>query len=149
MKKYRVTESNPIYKFGVTYEVDHGILKIKDINGNIDEEVFDFNINRLLEKGWIEEIEEIDKDKYIETLEKLLEERDRLLAEIPECENHGACIPHAIDWIRLKKEKEFTKSELLEFSYSLKLRTNNFLTYEEISIHLENWLKQRDENKLG
>lgn len=39
--------------------------------------------------------------EYIATLEKLLAERDRLLAEIPLCPDHGAgCVPHAIEWVR-------------------------------------------------
>lgn len=30
---------------------------------------------------------------------QLLAERDRLLAAIPECEAHGPCVPHAIEWV--------------------------------------------------
>lgn len=33
--------------------------------------------------------------------ENLLQARDRLIAEIPECPDHGPnCLPHARDWIR-------------------------------------------------
>jgi hypothetical protein len=37
---------------------------------------------------------------YVHVMEKLLEERDRLLAEIPECPKHGRCVPHATEWVR-------------------------------------------------
>ncbi len=39
-------------------------------------------------------------EEYAEVLEKLLQERERLLAEIPPCPAHGACVPHAIEWVR-------------------------------------------------
>ncbi len=38
---------------------------------------------------------------------KIIAERDRLLAVIPECGPHGQCVPHAIDWVeRMKAENE-------------------------------------------
>ena len=40
-------------------------------------------------------------EEYVDVLEKLLQERERLLAEIPPCPVHGAdCVPHAIDWVK-------------------------------------------------
>lgn len=40
-------------------------------------------------------------EEYVDVLEKLLQERERLLAEIPPCPVHGAgCVPHAIEWVR-------------------------------------------------
>src|SRR5688572_1407089 len=41
--------------------------------------------------------EEVDVDN------KLLDERNRLLAAIPECPEHGACVPHAIEWVENAK----------------------------------------------
>lgn len=39
------------------------------------------------------------------TDEKLLAERNRLLAAIPACPEHGAgCVPHAIEWVEKAKE---------------------------------------------
>lgn len=35
--------------------------------------------------------------------EALLNERDRLLEEIPHCVAHGLCVPHAIEWVRQVK----------------------------------------------
>jgi hypothetical protein len=43
--------------------------------------------------------------REIATDEALLTERDRLLAAIPECEAHGPCVPHAIEWIQQVKEQ--------------------------------------------
>ena len=31
--------------------------------------------------------------------DKLLEERNKLLKEIPHCVAHGLCVPHALEWI--------------------------------------------------
>lgn len=37
------------------------------------------------------------------TTEALLNERQRLLDAIPECEAHGPCVPHALNWIATVK----------------------------------------------
>lgn len=54
----------------------------------------------------------LDKDnvKLQEELrisDELLKSHNELLKEIPECELHGACLPHAIEWI--KKVKTLVK----------------------------------------
>lgn len=36
----------------------------------------------------------------LEITNKLLDERNRLLDAIPKCNVHGACIPHAIEWVK-------------------------------------------------
>ncbi len=39
--------------------------------------------------------------------ESLLEQRQRVLDEVPECPIHGGnCVPHAVEWIKAKKENE-------------------------------------------
>lgn len=35
----------------------------------------------------------------LETYDKLITERDRLVNAIPACPIHGPCIPHAIEWV--------------------------------------------------
>jgi len=36
--------------------------------------------------------------------DKLLEERNQVMNEIPECESHGRqCVPHAIEWVKKAK----------------------------------------------
>lgn len=37
---------------------------------------------------------------------KILEEVQRVLDAIPECEIHGKCVPHAIEWIEKAKQLE-------------------------------------------
>jgi hypothetical protein len=37
--------------------------------------------------------------------DKLLESRQKVLDAIPECPEHGACVPHALEWIEQQKEK--------------------------------------------
>ncbi len=39
--------------------------------------------------------------------ELLLNERNRVLSAIPECSQHGQCIPHALDWIAEMKDRAF------------------------------------------
>lgn len=39
----------------------------------------------------------------IELDDKLLADRNRLLEAIPECPVHGACVPHALEWIEKAK----------------------------------------------
>jgi len=49
----------------------------------------------------------------------LLSERERVLEAIPECEAHGQCVPHAVEWVNnsraeieaLRKQVETYKSE--------------------------------------
>jgi hypothetical protein len=41
----------------------------------------------------------------LDVTNSLLQERQRVLDAIPECKVHGACVPHAIDWINEMKEK--------------------------------------------
>lgn len=52
---------------------------------------------------------EKEKDEYIAILENLLKERDKLLRAIPECPEHGQCVPHAIEWVEKMKAKELEK----------------------------------------
>ena len=49
----------------------------------------------------LKRVEELKSELKIS--DKLLIERDKLLAEIPQCPEHGACIPHAREWIRQMK----------------------------------------------
>jgi len=44
-----------------------------------------------------------DLKKELTVTEQLLEERQRVLDAIPECKTHGACVPHAIEWIEEMK----------------------------------------------
>ena len=46
------------------------------------------------------------KVNELKVLGSLLDERNKLLEVIPKCEIHGACIPHAIDWIEKMKASE-------------------------------------------
>lgn len=47
-----------------------------------------------------------DKDEEIGCLESLYEDRQKLLEAIPECPDHGACIPHAIEWVKLRIQSD-------------------------------------------
>lgn len=46
-------------------------------------------------------IEHLKKD--LQVTEQLLEQRQKLLDAIPECEAHGKCVPHALEWIEKAK----------------------------------------------
>ncbi len=44
-----------------------------------------------------------DLKHELEVTDKLLNERQRVLDAIPECQSHGKCVPHAIEWIEEMK----------------------------------------------
>lgn len=46
-----------------------------------------------------------DLKHELEVTDQLLDERQRVLDAIPECESHGKCVPHAIEWIDEMKAK--------------------------------------------
>ena len=51
-------------------------------------------------------------EKELDVTESLLNERQRILDAIPECEAHGKCVPHALDWVEMKKSKIYSQSEV-------------------------------------
>ena len=60
----------------------------------------------------------VELHKFAESLERelivtesLLNERQRLLDAIPECELHGKCVPHALEWIE-KAKTLFSNTEI-------------------------------------
>lgn len=53
-----------------------------------------------------------EQKEYITVLEKLLEEREKVLNKIPPCPVHGGgCVPHALEWI----ERHLTPREPVVF----------------------------------
>lgn len=46
-------------------------------------------------------IQELEKEVLVS--DKLIEERNELLEEIPHCVAHGLCVPHALEWVRQVK----------------------------------------------
>ena len=53
------------------------------------------DLEEFLVGATIEELRE-----YIRTTEAILEQRNRVMNTIPECEVHGhSCVPHAVEWI--------------------------------------------------
>ena len=46
-----------------------------------------------------------DLKHELEVTDELLNERQRVLDAIPECQSHGSCVPHAIEWIEEMKAK--------------------------------------------
>ena len=48
--------------------------------------------------------------RELEITEDLLKERNRVLDAIPSCPSHGSqCIPHALDWIKERKNEQSSK----------------------------------------
>lgn len=56
----------------------------------------------------ISEMESVKKE--LEVTDKLLNERQRVLDAIPECQSHGSCVPHALEWIEEMKNKELNEN---------------------------------------
>ena len=59
-----------------------------------------------------DEIRIAELEKELDVTESLLNERQRILDAIPECEAHGKCVPHALDWVEMKKSKIYSQSEV-------------------------------------
>ena len=56
-----------------------------------------------------------DYEKLLEelrTTDWLLNERQKLLTVIPECEMHGLCVPHALEWVKEAKKKIIENEQL-------------------------------------
>lgn len=45
-------------------------------------------------------------EQELQVTEALLAERQKLLDAIPECPAHGACVPHALEWIEAAKRAQ-------------------------------------------
>lgn len=86
-------------------------------------------------------IDHLEKD--LSVTEKLLQERQKLLDAIPECSEHGKCVPHALEWIKAitsdkAKNLFIKKDELLEVKTS-----HGILTFKKVK-HIrsnEFWIK--------
>jgi hypothetical protein len=48
----------------------------------------------------------VDLKQELEVTNKLLNERQRVLDAIPECQIHGKCVPHAIEWVEEMKAND-------------------------------------------
>lgn len=73
-------------------------------------------------------IDEITKLKNeLKVTDELLNDRQLLLDAIPECEAHGKCVPHALDWIEIKKSKLYSEIEVDA------IRAENFWTPELVA----------------
>lgn len=44
-----------------------------------------------------------DIQEELHVTNKLLSERQKVLDAIPECKDHGSCVPHALEWIEKHK----------------------------------------------
>ncbi len=75
----------------------------------IDESVDDFleagcicvacrGMNKITIAKW-DQMTADEQFEYVRLVETLLSNRDELLKAIPECPEHGECIPHALEWI--------------------------------------------------
>ncbi|WP_417832788.1 hypothetical protein, partial [Terasakiella sp.] len=47
----------------------------------------------------------VELSKELEVTDLLLNERQKVLDAIPECNLHGKCVPHALEWIEEMKNK--------------------------------------------
>lgn len=75
--------------------------------------------------AWEREVAELKEELAV--TEKLLEERQRVLDAIPECETHGgSCSPHALEWVKKMKCVEKDKEELRELCELLNRHANKF-----------------------
>ena len=54
---------------------------------------------RLYQENYCLKAENAELRKYLAVTDAILAERQRVLEAIPQCEEHGFCVPHALEWI--------------------------------------------------
>lgn len=62
----------------------------------------------------------------LKTTDRLLNERQKLLEAIPQCSDHGSCVPHALEWISKVKQlqsenhgKQLALEDLAKTNYEI------------------------------
>jgi hypothetical protein len=78
MKKYRVTESNTIFKEGVTIETKLGRNNVIDTDGDFFDFISEGELMEFLRMGMVEEIKKKKKEYTDDDLINLLEHFDGL-----------------------------------------------------------------------
>lgn len=66
-------------------------------------------------------------------LNKLLAERQRVLDAIPECNLHGSCVPHALDWIESTKNLLADIMKIAKFDDWDKCSTGRQLVFNDMA----------------
>lgn len=98
-------------------------------------------------------------EKELKVTDELLNDRQRLLDAIPECEAHGKCVPHALDWIEIKKSKLYSEIEVdaireetwlgcREFRDGTFIYDTNF-KYRTLSDYLQSLTKDKEVDTLA
>ncbi len=81
----------------------------KLINGNYS--LFAFGITLMVGSWYVLDFYHKSRTTGIEeelkVYERLMTERDKIMAAIPECSVHGKqCVPHALEWIEIQKQNK-------------------------------------------
>ncbi len=91
----------------VRYLINNGLVKVDDIpNSDAIQEAI------VVMEGMQSALTECenriaDLEEELRVTDSLLNERMRVMREIPECPAHGDnCVPHAIDWVKKQKASE-------------------------------------------
>lgn len=64
-----------------------------------------------------------DLRQELDVTDKLFLERNRVLRAIPECEPHGPCVPHALEWIEKAKSISMdTETAIRDYHFALDSR---------------------------
>ena len=86
---------------------------------------------KLLEKR-IEDLED-----ELKVTDKILVERERVLKAVPECPDHGECVPHALDWIEKAKSALNTLSRVQNIVNVAKIITKNQIRKIDVDVIIE------------
>lgn len=86
--------SNKFGEFWYIETIDHDGFDIHNEKGIVDYEITREKAIINCQRRYIKVLEE-----DLRVTNALYEERQRVLAAIPPCPEHGECVPHALEWI--------------------------------------------------
>jgi hypothetical protein len=84
----------------------------------------------------------------LKVTDHLLDERELVLRAIPECPAHGACVPHALEWIEKTKGAEAALAQLQQEYRDWLTNMIAVASTEEPATDFSKWITRRLEEKL-
>jgi len=76
-------------------------------------------------------------EKELKITDKILIERERVLKAIPECPDHGECVPHALNWIEKAKSVMQTQPRVQNALNVAKIITKNQIRKIDVAVIIE------------
>lgn len=111
----------------------------------VNQELFDYMQNEhgviLLESEANDLIQVVNAvlQKELDVTNQLLNERQKVLDAIPECPDHGSCVPHAIKWINdmVGLKKKVIELRIAQKAYFIHSTTISLIKCKELEKELD------------